>query len=58
MYAENSCLYLFERVAFLQRQNRIGETPMLFEIQGAEAWDIDNEIDFRLAECLLGERGG
>jgi CMP-N-acetylneuraminic acid synthetase len=58
MYVENSCLYLFEREGFLERRNRIGRTPMLFEIAAEEAWDIDNEIDFRLAECLLGERGG
>ena len=56
MYVENSCLYLFERNHFLRRRNRIGDTPMLFEIEGVEAWDIDEEIDFTVAEFLLGRR--
>lgn len=58
LYVENSCLYMFEREGFLQRRNRIGEHPILFEIEEEEAWDIDEEIDFTLAEYLLSSRGG
>ncbi|NPA27289.1 MAG: acylneuraminate cytidylyltransferase family protein [Chloroflexi bacterium] len=57
IYEENSCLYLFDREGFLRRRNRIGERPWLFEIPRDEAVDIDEEIDFRVAECLMRERG-
>lgn len=55
-YMENSCLYLFALEGFLQRRNRIGAQPILFEIEGEEALDIDEEIDFVLADCLLSSR--
>lgn len=53
IYEENSCLYLFTRDTLIQRQNRIGERPMMFEIPRAEAWDIDEEIDFTIAQMLI-----
>ena len=53
VYEENSCLYLFERERFLQRQNRIGRNPMMFEVDRSEAWDIDEELDFQMVECLV-----
>ena len=49
---ENSCLYLFTRETLEQRGNRIGERPLLFEIEAEEATDIDVELDFRVAEAL------
>jgi CMP-N-acetylneuraminic acid synthetase len=56
---ENSCLYIFRGADLLRRGNRIGERPLLFEIEAAEAWDIDEEIDFRVAEFLFqSQRGG
>lgn len=53
IFEENSCLYLFERETFRARRNRLGTTPILFEIGRQEAWDIDDEVDFRLAEVLM-----
>lgn len=53
VYEENSCLYMFTRENLLRRRNRLGERPMMFEIEAAEAWDIDNELDFRIVELLL-----
>jgi len=53
VYAENSCLYIFTRQTLIERRNRLGERPMLFEIDPAEAWDIDNEIDFSMVEFLM-----
>ena len=53
LFAENSCLYIFERERFLRRRNRIGEKPLMFEIDPLEAWDIDEEHDFAIAESLL-----
>lgn len=55
VYEENSCLYMFTRENLLRRRNRLGERPMMFEIDAAEAWDIDNELDFRIVELLLSQ---
>lgn len=56
LYEENSCLYIFERQTFMKKGNRLGDSPMLFEIEKIEAWDIDNEVDFIVAECLIERR--
>lgn len=53
MFEENSCIYIFERESFLNRQNRIGERPYLFEIASIEALDIDEESDLRMADLIL-----
>ncbi len=56
IYEENSCLYLFSRPTLEFRRNRIGERPYLFEIDRDEAWDIDEEVDFLMADLLLTHR--
>ena len=38
----------------MKRRHRIGERPFLFEIDSAEAWDIDDELDFAICEFLMG----
>jgi CMP-N-acetylneuraminic acid synthetase len=53
IYEENSCLYLFSRDGLTERGSRIGQRPMLFEIDAKEAVDIDEEIDFQVAEALF-----
>lgn len=53
VYEENSCLYLFTRQNLLKRHHRIGENPILFEIDPAEAWDIDEELDFAITDFLM-----
>ena len=53
IYQENSCLYLFTRQTLQQRRNRIGERPLLFEIDRHEAQDIDEEVDFQIAELMF-----
>ena len=55
VYEENSCLYIFSRSTLEKRHNRIGERPLMFEINAEEAWDIDNETNFRIAEFLYCE---
>lgn len=52
LFEENSCVYIFDRPTLLERGNRIGERPYLFEIDRLEAIDIDDERDFELAEHL------
>jgi CMP-N-acetylneuraminic acid synthetase len=53
VYEENSCLYIFKRETLLERLNRIGYRPLMFEISALEAWDIDVELDFTITEHLL-----
>ena len=53
VYEENSCLYLFTRANLLKRNHRIGEKPIMFEIDRDEAWDIDEELDFEITDFLL-----
>ncbi len=50
IYEENSCLYIFTKQILKERHNRIGNRPYLFEIDRKEAIDIDEEIDFLIAE--------
>lgn len=58
VYEENSCIYLFTAEVLASCRTRIGKRPMLFEIDRDEAWDIDEEVDFRVAERLFEEREG
>jgi CMP-N-acetylneuraminic acid synthetase len=53
VYEENSCMYLFTRQILEVRRNRLGERPLLFEIPASEAWDIDEELDFLIADLLV-----
>jgi len=53
IYEENSCIYLFNRQTLEQRRNRLGDRPYLFEIPAAEAWDIDEELDFAITDLIL-----
>ena len=52
VFVENSCLYVFERESFLEHGNRIGDSPIKFEIEPNEAIDIDQESEFSLVECI------
>jgi CMP-N-acetylneuraminic acid synthetase len=55
---ENSCLYIFDRPTLERTGRRIGERPMLFAIDPEEAWDIDEESDWRVVEALFAGSGG
>lgn len=55
IYEENSCLYLFTKETLFEKRNRIGERPKLFQIPAGEAWDIDEALDFKIAEFLLAQ---
>lgn len=52
LFEENSCLYIFEGEALRARHNRIGLRPYLFQIDRREAQDIDEEIDFEIADMM------
>jgi CMP-N-acetylneuraminic acid synthetase len=52
VYLENSCMYVFDRQTLVSRGNRIGQRPLVAEISGHEALDIDEESDFRAAALV------
>jgi CMP-N-acetylneuraminic acid synthetase len=56
IFEENSCIYLFERRTLLEHRNRIGERPLMFEVDRSEAFDIDEELDFLLAELMISHQ--
>ena len=56
VYEENSCIYIFTRENLERRRNRLGERPQLFEMDAAEAWDIDEELDFAITDFLMQQR--
>ena len=56
VYEENSCLYIFTRANLARRRNRLGERPQMFEMDAAEAWDIDEELDFAITDFLMQHR--
>lgn len=56
VYEENSCLYIFSQKILEERRNRLGYRPFMYEIPSAEAWDIDEEIDFLVADTILSHQ--
>ncbi len=56
VYEENSTLYIFSEETLQARGSRIGFSPMMFEVSREEAVDIDEEVDFLLAEFLMNLR--
>jgi N-acylneuraminate cytidylyltransferase len=58
VYEENSNLYLFTEASLERRENRIGDDPEMFPMEASEAIDIDEMVDFRIAEMLHRDRYG
>jgi CMP-N-acetylneuraminic acid synthetase len=56
VYEENSCLYIFTRNTLEGFGHRIGRSPLMFSIPRAEAWDIDEELDFQIVDFLIQQR--
>lgn len=56
VYEENSNIYIFTKSNLERRHNRLGDRPQIFEIDRIEASDIDEELDFRIAEFLYLDR--
>lgn len=52
VFEENSCMYLFTSEILERKHNRIGDRPIMFEIDEIESQDIDVEINFIVAELL------
>ena len=58
VFEENSCIYIFEGRTLKERHSRIGNRPTMFEIDRLEAQDIDEEIDFRIADLIFKQTRG
>lgn len=58
VYEENSNVYLFTEESLARRENRIGDDPAMFAMDALEAIDIDELVDFRIAEMLHRDRHG
>ena len=56
VYEENSCIYIFTRENLERRCNRLGDRPLMFEMDADEAWDIDEELDFAITDFLMQYR--
>ena len=56
VFMENSCIYLFTRKTLEDRRNRVGDRPMMFEIDQSESWDIDEELDFLIVDLLMKQK--
>jgi len=52
-FEENSCIFIFAGETLKQRHNRIGFRPYLFEMDRLEGQDIDEEIDFKVADLIF-----
>lgn len=53
VFEENSCIYIFEKKTLINKHNRIGNRPYLFQINRVEAQDLDEEIDFQVADLIF-----
>jgi CMP-N-acetylneuraminic acid synthetase len=58
LFEENSCIYIFQGATLKERHNRIGHRPYLFEIDRVEALDIDEEVDFQIADLIYRQTRG
>jgi CMP-N-acetylneuraminic acid synthetase len=56
IYEENSCLYIFTRANLEKFSHRIGSSPLMFPVPRDEALDIDEELDFQVADFLMRRR--
>jgi len=52
IFEENSCFYVFTQKTLKEKHNRIGDRPFLWEVSKKESIDIDEEIDFKIAELM------
>jgi CMP-N-acetylneuraminic acid synthetase len=55
IFEENSCIYIFTEQGMIKSGHRIGNSPIMFEIDDAEAWDIDTLFDLQIVNLLLTE---
>ena len=52
MYTETCGLYVYTRDLILEKKRRIGDSPCLIEVSKIEACDINDAVDFQIADAL------
>ena len=53
----NFAITIIQRQAMINRKNVIGYNPYFFELDKVESLDIDDSIDFKIAELMYKDRG-
>lgn len=57
IYEINSGIFMADIEIYKKENDRIGKTPLLYELNEKIAFDIDWEIDFEIAELLWNKNG-
>ena len=53
----NFAITIISRRIMMERKNVVGHSPTFFELDKVESMDVDDFIDFKIAELLYEERG-
>ena len=53
MFTETTGVYAFTKDVFLRKKSRIGDHPFLVEVSKIEACDINEPIDFEIADAIF-----
>jgi len=57
IFSLNFAITIIDREVMKKRKNVVGYTPRFFHIDKVEALDIDDNVDFKLAELMFQELG-
>jgi CMP-N-acetylneuraminic acid synthetase len=52
LYEVNHAVFLAPRSIYVEKDNRLGVNPALYEMDKIRSWDIDWEDDFTMAEAI------
>ncbi len=52
LYVETTGLYIFTQAVIRERKSRIGANPYMLEVTPIEAIDINNPVDFEIANAI------
>ncbi len=55
LFVETTGLYIYTRKVIQERHSRIGEKPLMLEVSPIEATDINNPIDFEIADAIYSK---
>lgn len=58
LYTETTGVYVFTNDVFSRKKSRIGDSPYLIEVSKIEACDINEPIDFEIADALFQIKKG
>lgn len=56
IYEENANIYIFSHEGFIDCESRIGDNPMMYELDQIESTEIDVHSDFQIAEYFHRKR--